>query len=97
MVALSGDKVRIRSAFRLRLWSTLHKPAEIRPALRSAQSPPGYLLRSNLTAEDPAVLWTRYIQLTNIEAAFRSLKSDLGLRPIHIGWSGGWRRTQPPG
>lgn len=42
-----------------------------------------YLLRSNLTAEDPAVLWTRYIQLTNIEAAFRSLKSDLGLRPIH--------------
>jgi transposase len=42
-----------------------------------------YLLRSNLTAEDPAVLWTRYIQLTNIEAAFRSLKSDLGLRPIY--------------
>ena len=29
------------------------------------------------------MLWTRYIQLTNIEAAFRSLKSDLGLRPIH--------------
>jgi transposase len=29
------------------------------------------------------VLWTHYIQLTNIEAAFRSLKSDLGLRPIH--------------
>jgi transposase len=42
-----------------------------------------YLLRSNLTAEDPAVLWTRYLQLTNIEAAFRSLKSDLGLRPIY--------------
>ena len=42
-----------------------------------------YLLRSNLTAEDPAVLWTRYIQLTNIEAAFRTLKSDLGLRPIY--------------
>jgi transposase len=42
-----------------------------------------YLLRSNLTAEDPAVLWTRYIQLTNIEAAFRSLRSDLGLRPIY--------------
>ena len=29
------------------------------------------------------MLWTRYIQLTNIEAAFRSLKSDLGLRPIY--------------
>lgn len=52
--------------------------------LRQAQRRDGhYLLRSNLTAEDPAVLWTRYIQLTNIEAAFRSLKSDLGLRPIH--------------
>src|SRR5205807_8500014 len=32
-----------------------------------------YLLRSNLTAEDPAVLWTRYVQLTQIEAVFRSL------------------------
>lgn len=42
-----------------------------------------YLLRSNLTAEDPAVRWARYIQLTQIEAAFRSLKSDLGLRPIY--------------
>jgi len=30
-----------------------------------------YLLRSNLTAEDPSVLWTRYVQLTQIEAVFR--------------------------
>ena len=52
--------------------------------LRQAEQRDGhYLLRSNLTAEDPAVLWTRYIQLTHIEAAFRSLKSDLGLRPIY--------------
>jgi transposase len=52
--------------------------------LRQAEQRDGhYLLRSNLTAEDPAVLWARYIQLTNIEAAFRSLKSDLGLRPIY--------------
>src|SRR4029079_292868 len=35
-----------------------------------------YLLRTNLMAEDPAVLWDRYIQLTNIEAAFKCLKSD---------------------
>jgi len=42
-----------------------------------------YLLRSNLTGEDPAVLWTRYVQLTNIEAVFRSLKSELGVRPIY--------------
>ena len=52
--------------------------------LKAAEQRDGhYLLRSNLTAEDPAVLWTRYIQLTQIEAAFRSLKSDLGLRPIY--------------
>ena len=42
-----------------------------------------YLLRSNLTGEDPATLWTRYVQLTQIEAVFRSLKSELGIRPIH--------------
>lgn len=42
-----------------------------------------YLLRSNLTSEDPAVLWTRYVQLTQIEGVFRSLKSELGIRPIY--------------
>jgi len=42
-----------------------------------------YLLRSNLTAGDPSVLWTRYVQLTQIESVFRSLKSELGIRPIH--------------
>ena len=42
-----------------------------------------YLLRSNLTAGDPSMLWTRYVQLTQIEAVFRSLKSELGIRPIH--------------
>jgi hypothetical protein len=41
-----------------------------------------YLLRSNLTEADPAVLWSRYVQLTQIEAVFRSLKSELGIRPI---------------
>jgi hypothetical protein len=41
-----------------------------------------YLLRSNLTGEDPAVLWTRYVQLTQIESVFRSLKSELSIRPI---------------
>lgn len=55
-----------------------------RVKLRRAEQRDGhYLLRSNLTAEDPAVLWTRYVQLTQIEAVFRSLKSDLGIRPIY--------------
>jgi transposase len=51
--------------------------------LKAAQQRDGhYLLRSNLTSQDPAVLWTRYIQLTQIESVFRSLKSELGIRPI---------------
>ena len=40
-----------------------------------------YLLRSNLVGEDAAVLWELYLQLTQIEAAFKTLKSELGLRP----------------
>lgn len=52
--------------------------------LKEAQLRDGhYLLRTNLVAEDPAVLWDRYVQLTQIEAAFKCLKSELGIRPIH--------------
>ncbi len=55
-----------------------------RQRLRQAELRDGhYLLRSNLVGEDPAVLWERYIQLTQIEAAFKTLKSELGIRPIH--------------
>src|SRR5947209_14516436 len=42
-----------------------------------------YLLRSNLREEDLARLWQNYVQLTEIEAVFRALKSDLAIRPIH--------------
>jgi transposase len=42
-----------------------------------------YLLRTNLSAQDPAQLWQFYIQLTEIEAAFKNLKGDLELRPIY--------------
>jgi len=41
-----------------------------------------YLLRSNLTETDPASLWEFYLQLVEVEAAFKNLKGDLGLRPI---------------
>jgi transposase len=52
--------------------------------LETAQQRDGhYLLRSNLTDEDPAVLWMRYVQLTQIESVFRSLKNELGIRPIY--------------
>jgi transposase len=42
-----------------------------------------YLLRTNLCARDPQDLWRFYIQLTEVEAAFKNLKDDLQLRPIH--------------
>ena len=42
-----------------------------------------YLLRSNLCGHDPAQLWQFYIQLAEIEAAFKTMKDDLNLRPIH--------------
>jgi hypothetical protein len=42
-----------------------------------------YLLRSNLTGEDPVALWRYYIQLTEIEQAFKELKGDLAIRPIY--------------
>ncbi len=41
-----------------------------------------YLLRTNCEETDPALLWRWYIQLTQAEAAFRTAKSDLGLRPV---------------
>ena len=41
-----------------------------------------YLLRSNLTGEDPATLWRYYVQLTEIEQAFKELEHDLAIRPI---------------
>jgi transposase len=52
--------------------------------LKDAQLRDGhYLLRTNLVAEDPAVLWDRYMQLVQIEAAFKCLKNELGIRPIY--------------
>jgi transposase len=42
-----------------------------------------YLLRTNLCAREPAHLWQFYIQLVEVEAAFKNLKDDLQLRPIY--------------
>jgi hypothetical protein len=42
-----------------------------------------YLLRTNLCGQDPARLWQFYIQLVEVEAAFKNLKDDLQLRPIY--------------
>ena len=51
---------------------------------RAAEALDGhYLLRTSLRGESPEVLWRYYMQLTEIEAAFKTLKSDLALRPIY--------------
>jgi transposase len=70
-----ADQAVTRETFTFRLDKAKLIEAELRDG--------HYLLRTNLVAEDPAVLWDRYVQLTQIEAAFKCLKSDLGIRPIH--------------
>ena len=54
------------------------------PAANSKADLPGhYVIRSNATDLDGETLWRTYVQLTELEAVFRSLKSELGLRPIY--------------
>jgi hypothetical protein len=69
-----GEEVN-RQTFILRVNKEKFRKAELRDG--------HYLLRSNLVGEDPSVLGERYIQRTQIEAAFKALKSELGLRPIY--------------
>ena len=55
-----------------------------RPRQGSMATHPGvYCLRSNQTDWDEESLWRTYTTLTDVEAVFRSLKSELGLRPIY--------------
>lgn len=55
-----------------------------RARLRTARNREGrYLLRTNLSADNPELLWRCYMQLVFVEEAFRTLKGDLGLRPIY--------------
>jgi transposase len=42
-----------------------------------------YLLRTNLVGRDPAQMWEFYTQLVQVEEAFKNLKGDLAIRPIH--------------
>jgi transposase len=50
-----------------------------------------YLLRTNITDKTPEELWRTYIQLTDVEDAFRTQKSELNIRPI---WHQLERRVQ---
>ena len=55
-----------------------------RDKLRQARRREGrYLLRTNLTEGDPTELWNYYLQLVQVEEAFRNLKGDLAIRPLY--------------
>jgi transposase len=47
-----------------------------------------YILRSNAIHEEATTMWSMYMQLVHIESAFKSMKSDLAIRPI-------WHQVQP--
>jgi len=64
-----------RLEFRWRLQEAKHAWQQLREG--------AYLLRTNLSAENPGELWKQYMQLTEVEAAFRALKSELGIRPLY--------------
>lgn len=60
-----------------------------REAFRRAMHAEGaYLLRAHWPGKDPAKLWETYMQLTEAEAAFRTMKSEIKVRPI-------WHWTEP--
>jgi len=55
-----------------------------RKKLRQARRREGsYLLRSNIKSDDPGYLWRLYLQLVEVEQAFKELKGDLSIRPIY--------------
>jgi len=93
LLKLGGAKSQFPAAWRL---VQLRLPQESEPVneqtfgfalrkdkLRQVRRREGrYLLRSNLSGQDPAKLWQFYVQLTQVEAAFKDLKDDLSLRPV---------------
>jgi hypothetical protein len=72
LIEVEVDKDAARFTYRL----DRHKLAQVRR--REGR----YLLRTNLTESDPAKLWQFYLQLVEIEAAFKTLKGDLAIRPV---------------
>ena len=90
LLKLGGAKARYPAAWRL-IDITMPKPSCAsfsfrlnRHKLRQVRQREGrYLLRTNLCGREPAELWQFYIQLVEIEAAFKNLKDDLKLRPIY--------------
>jgi transposase len=90
LLKLGGAKAHYPAAWRL-IDITMPEPPGAsfsfrlnRQKLRQIRQREGrYLLRTNLCGRKPAELWQFYIQLVEIEAAFKNLKDDLKLRPIY--------------
>jgi hypothetical protein len=88
LMKLGAAKAKTPTAWRLIDVDVAHTDATFtwrlnREKLRQARRREGrYLLRTNLTQADPAQLWQFYLQLVEVEAAFKTLKSDLAVRPV---------------
>jgi hypothetical protein len=63
--------------------SGLEITSDVAAGQRAHRQKGAYLLRTNCEETDPVQLWRWYIQLVQAEAAFRTAKSDLGLRPVY--------------
>jgi transposase len=88
LMKLGAARERAHTAWRLIVIDIAEKDARFgfrldRQKLRQVRRREGrYLLRTNLTDDDPARLWSYYLQLVRVEEAFRNLKGDLAVRPI---------------
>jgi hypothetical protein len=89
LMKLGAARSQSRAAWRLVVIEVAEKDASFsykldRDKLRKVRRRESrYLLRTNLTEQDPAKLWSYYLQLVAVEEAFKNLKGDLALRPIH--------------
>jgi len=88
LMRLGAARKQARTAWRLMVIEVAADRATLtyrldRDKLRQARRREGrYLLRTNLTDDDPARLWGLYLQLVSVEEAFRNLKGDLAIRPL---------------
>ena len=88
LMKLGAAKAKTPSAWRLIEVEVAKRGARFtyrldREKLKRARRGEGrYLLRTNLTESDPAQLWQFYLQLVEVEAAFKTLKGDLAIRPV---------------
>ena len=88
LMKLGAAKAKAPAAWRLIAVAVAERDARFtyrldRAKLRQIRRREGrYLLRTNLTQSDPAKLWQFYLQLVEVEAAFKTLKGDLAIRPV---------------